>query len=198
MTFTQNTNRLAEALARLPQQFKAKNNFEKLITVFQSQFEEIEVVLEQLYNDLNIDDAEGSQLDIWGEILDVDRAGQTDSVYRTRLKAAIFRYVSSGKWEEMLQGFVILTNPRYVQAGELFPAAVEFIGVGVNDPTAISPTETFNAMDDLRPAGVRISQLIVASDNPFVFFGDPDAFGIGFGDRLDTTQGGYFAERLIG
>lgn len=192
-----NADRQSDALARLSQQFKNKTGWTSFLASVMPEFQAIEDVLENLLNDLNIDDAVGDQLDTWGEILRVSRSGTTDAIFRIRLKAAIFRYVSSGKWEEILQGFTILTNPRYVQAEEVFPGAVNLTAVGADDPVAIDASETVNAMQSVKAAGVRITALIVASDPPFVFDGDPDPLGEGFGDRLDSSMGGYLADRLI-
>ena len=194
--FAEKTDRVNEALARLKQQFKNSDNIKHLVTIFTTEAASLEPVFGDVFDMVSVDTAADAQLDVWGQILNVNRVGQTDSVYRTRIKAAIFRYVSSGKWEEIIQGFSILTNPTYVQAEEIFPAAVSLTAVGVVDPSAINAAEVVNALRQLKPAGVRFTAVIVTSTTPFVFFGDPDPTGLGFGDRFDPLVGGNYADRL--
>jgi len=196
MTYAKDTDRVNAALVRLSQQFKNSDNIRNILTIFTTEAANLEDVFWDTYSTTSIDTATFAQLDTWGEILNVDRGGQTDEIFRTRLKAAIFRYVSSGKWEEVIQGFTILTNPSYVQAEEIFPAAVSLTAVGVTDPAAISAAEIVEALRQLKPAGVRFAAVIVTSGTPFVFFGDPDPTGAGFGDRTDPLVGGNLADRL--
>ena len=197
MAWTIETGSVANALARLTQQFKNASNMQDLITAFVQEKAELESVWEDLIDNLSIDAATGTNLDQWGTILNVERKGTSDATYRTRLKAAIFRYVSSGRWEEIIQGFTILTDPRYVQGEEIFPAAVSLTGVGVTDPAAVDADEISEAMEDLKAAGVRITALLVTADPPFVFDGDPDPLGEGFGDAHDASAGGHLADRLL-
>jgi hypothetical protein len=194
--FTKDDDRVNKALQRLSQQFRDKPNMRHLVSIFTSEAADLEEVFWDVYDTTLIDTAEGTQLDVWGEILNVSRAGQNDNIFRTRLKAAIFRYVSSGKWEEVIQGFSILVNPTYVQAAEVFPAAVTMVAVGVTNPAAISAVEIVQALRQLKPAGVRFSAVIITSDTPLVFFGDSDPTGRGLGDRLNPAVGGNFADRL--
>jgi hypothetical protein len=196
VAYTKDVDRINGSLLRLSQQFKNSDNIKNIVTIFTTEAATLEDVFWDTYTTTSVDTATFAQLDVWGEILNISRGGQDDAVYRTRLKAAIFRYVSSGKWEEVVQGFRILTNPELVQAEEIYPAGLSLLAVGVTDPAALSYSEILEALRQLKPAGVNVVAAIVASGTPLVFFGDPFPTGLGLGDRLNPDYGGNLADRL--
>jgi hypothetical protein len=194
MAFAARDNRLEVALGLFTTQFKEKPNIEGLAQAFSLDLQEFETSLEALINDVGLETASGVQLDGIGEILDVQRAGRTDDIYRTRLFAAVLQYTSSGRWEQVIQGFKLLTQADAVQGGEVYPGSVTLAAVGA-DPITIDTTELLLAMQNTRAVGVRLEAVLVSADPPLVFEGDPYPGGAGFDDGSGSV-GGHFSSIL--
>ena len=73
-----------------------KVNFEKLVTIFTDSNQEIEEAFLELALQKNIDIAEGIWLDYIGKLLGLPRQGETDEVYRAKLKVQIVINTSDG------------------------------------------------------------------------------------------------------
>lgn len=188
-------NHLQQALDRVIEQYKDSPRLIFLLTQAVNQIQELENAFIDVLQKTWINTAEGAQLDELGLLLNVTRGGFSDAVYRTRLNAAIVRYTSSGRPEQVLSAISLLSQARQVILEEIYPAEIRLTAVG-----AVAPAGTF---DELRAgingslaAGVNYSALVISTDTPFVFDGDPDPQGQGFGDVFDASVGGNFAEIL--
>jgi len=178
----------------LTTQFKDKTNIAALFGAFAIDLQEFEETLDGLLNAVSLETASGEQLDKIGDILAVDRAGRTDAIYKSRLFAAVLQYTSSGRWEQVIQGFKLLTGADAVQGGEVYPGAVTLTAIGA-DPITIDTAELLNAMKNTRAVGIRLEALLVSADPPLVFEGDPYPGGKGFDDGSGTV-GGHFSQIL--
>jgi len=195
MTVTQIDDHVAQALNRVIEQYKESPRLIFMLTTIVEQIQEIEDALIDLMDKTWIDTAEGEQLDQLGLLLNVTRGGFSDDVFKTRLKAAIVRYTSSGRAEQVISAIQLLSQANTIVLEELFPASIRITAIG-----AVSPAGTLEelkaAIKGAMAAAISYSALVISSANPFVFDGDPYPDGRGFGDALDSSVGGNFAEIL--
>lgn len=193
MTLLHNTEVVQGALDKLKSTFKEKATFQGVIEALAEDNQEFEDSLWILFEEMALSTAVGARLDIIGQTLAVLRLGRSDTIYRTRLQAAIIQYMSSGRWEQLLEGFRLLTGSRSTQGEEIFPAAVSLTAIGASQLSAVDLAEVVAALRKLKAAGVRLNAALVVADPPFVFGGDPDPLGQGFADENNyENTGGYF------
>lgn len=184
-------NHSDQAIARLMEQYKEKENIEKLIRIYTDRIQEIEDALQPLYLDRMIDNAEGVQLDRFGEIVVLDREGRSDEVYRRFLKVKIGINISKGRPEEVISILLQLTEATLVHYQNLGGANV---ALSVNtDIPADEVNDVYTDMQNVVSAGVRINYISCFDpDEPFSFDG-PGPFGAGFSSLAAPTTGGKFA-----
>lgn len=195
MAATKITDHSARALARQWGIYSENPNISWLIERMASQVQEAEDAFYQLIAERWLDTAVGNQLDMLGEILGVDRNALDDDDYRLALKAAVARYKSSGRPEQVITSFKLLVESDRVFLSEVFPAEVNITAVGSIDAIG-SGSAILEAMDKTLAAGVSFDAMILADENPFVFDGYPFPEGRGFGTVTDPSIGGVFASIL--
>ena len=195
MSVTQITDHIAQALARVLEQYKESPRLLFMLSETATQVQELEDALIALMDNTWINTAEGEQLNQLGLLLNVTRGGFSDAVYRTRLNAAIVRYTSSGRPEQVISAIKLLSQADQIILEELYPADIRVTAVG-----AVSPAGTLEELKagikGSMAAGISYSALVISSTTPFVFDGDPYPGGQGFGDVNDPLVGGNFAELL--
>ena len=89
MTLTFKDDLTTEALGRLAEQFKNKPKLTALISALMRQVQELEDSAQVLYFCRWVDNAEGTQLDGIGSIVNEQRAGRGDALYRLAIKAKV-------------------------------------------------------------------------------------------------------------
>lgn len=181
-------------IGRITERFK-QTDVEKFTVILSKQVQELEQTFYDLLTKRGLDTAEGEQLDKIGEILNTPRAGFNDENYVIRLKAAIIRYNSKGRPEDIISAFSLLTQAEQVIYGEVYPAKIRLTAVNSINPVG-TKDEIRNAMEGAKAAGVGVDIIISTNDTPFVFFGDTYAGGEGFGTVSDANIGGNFAELI--
>lgn len=189
MNVTEISNHKEVALARLREQYKDLPNLEALLVPMLIQIQELETVFIDLRDKRSIYDSVGAQLDAWGVVLNRARNGLSDSDYRLVLLGEVAVNVSKGTPEDMIQVFRIFTQPTYVSLNEIFPAKLQLTSVGGVPIGSVDDIK--DAVRRACPAGVAIDLFTTAPGNPFVFLGDPDPNGRGFGDANDPSVGGF-------
>ena len=198
MTYIKNENITAESLSQLIDQFKDATNLNSLVTLVVKDNEDFEDSTFAMHSSASIATAVGAQLDVIGELLATPRLGRLDNVYRPRLYAAVVQFTSSGRWEQIVEGFRLLTGARSTQGGEIFPAGIDLTAVGAENLSTIDLNEISAALKQMKAAGILLNAALVIADPPFVFGGDPDPLGQGFADENNyATTGGYFPLTLI-
>lgn len=106
---THTTTHEAEALARLAEEFKNKDNLKALLNALTKQVQALEDVFWDLFTKRSIDTAEGVQLDVIGRILKQPRGTSPDDAsYRLFLRARIRVLRSNGTPENVISVFVAL------------------------------------------------------------------------------------------
>ena len=193
------TDHIDAAKRRLLQQYKDSPRVASLIEIlFGRQVQEIEDAAHQFYGRLDIDNAQGAQLDRIGTIVGLTRIGWEDNLFRILLKAKIGKNVSHGRLEDVISVWRLLAQANEVQVVETYPAQIDLYSDTPIDASIAAFVR--DLMQDVVAAGVRVDFLaiIYSSSNAFGFDGtDPNVNG--FGDEGDPGVGGEFAYiQLIG
>lgn len=189
------TDHVAQAIARLPQQYKGKVLLEGLISAFVGPWQAIEDALIDLRDKrFDLDAAEGVQLDRYGAIIGQPRESLSDADYRARIRLRIVQNLSMGEPDRLIDVYADLVDATVVMYQENWPAAISMMA---NAPiTPGQETIIFKNLQSIAPAGVRIDYIgEYDPDEAFSFAGGSD--GAGFGDLTDLMVGGLFAKRHI-
>lgn len=154
---TQITNHVAQAKARLKEQFKEKTKYVALLEALVAPCQDIEDALWQLFSERWIDTAVGDQLDNLGTVIGQDRAGLSDDNYRAYLRARIAANKSNGTVEDLIRITELIVNDEaaHIVVEQQFPAAVV---VKVEDAAAsVATSDALIAFLKLaKAAGVRV------------------------------------------
>jgi hypothetical protein len=145
------------------EQFKSSENFNKVLQVAASTFDELDTVFADLKIILNITNATGAQLDLIGDIIVEKREGRNDDDYRAAIILKIFKNTSRGFVEDVVEILTVITNATKVVYSDNPPAAYTIYTNGTT-----LPSNLHSVMDKLSAAGVAV--LIYASDGetPFI------------------------------
>jgi hypothetical protein len=185
------SDHLDRAKRRLRQQYKRKLNVEGILIALTQGLQELEEVIYGMATNRSLYEAQGFQLDLLGGLLDTERGGLSDTLFRIKLLAKIGQNVSQGTGEDIINVFKLLMRSRYIQLDELYPAAINLTAVGSDPVGEIDDIKA--AVEQTTAAGVNINIYTVTGDNPFVFLEDTDPNGRGFGTLDDLSVGGEFA-----
>lgn len=191
MTINHITDMVDNTKARLIEQFKDKENIDKIIELFVEEIQEVEDAVIEILTDLTLSNATGANLDIVGEHLGRRRFGETDSVYRDILRLQVGINISNGAEQPLYDVFKLLTNSSISIITETFPAEIQIFGDG--------DTIDANIIKQLRQvvaATVEINFLLSGGNRPFAFAGG-ELLGGGFSDSnitpVDAEAAGYGA-----
>jgi hypothetical protein len=178
-----------ETVKLLPEQFRQSANLVSLIQLIANRIldvdnEAIDVAIQQ-----KISTAQGWWLDFFGELLGIERSGESDDQYRARLISFARARTGSGDFTSIAEAIRLYTDPAaLVSVREIFPAA---FGVTIITSQPI-PTGLIRLLKLLKAAAVELSYVATAPDaDTFVFSGT--SFGQGFGTITDSTTGGKLA-----
>ena len=133
--------------------------------------------------------SEGAQLDMIGEIVERQRYGMADELYKVWLKAAIATNTSEGDIERVISLWrLFVPTATVVHVTEVFPAGVLLVSNVPPDPTY--ETQIVSCMQSAVCAGVKFDyEFIYNPDYAFQFDGGAC---LGFGDALNHNIGGQF------
>lgn len=179
-----------DAKNRLLEQYKKEPGIEGLIeSYFGNQIQDLEDVLQLFFDRLNIDISEGVQLNGIGKIVNQDRLGLTDEIYRLFLKGRIGANVSEGDIERLIGVWKTITQANIVKLEEIFPAEV-------NLATDIALPENlidiaFALIQNVSGAGIGVGITTFLPEDAFSFEGADPAITKGFGELISigTTDG---------
>ena len=163
-TASEKTTRIAEALAKLTDQFKGQVNIEAIISACVNQSQQLEAAAFDVIENTLVATAEGAQLDGLGAVVGVERGGFSDADYRIRIAARILQNQASGTIPELLELCTTLGAVTPVLT-EQQPAAFSII----TDSPTLSGREIGQVVSETKPAGVRAWFIWHESTNPFRF-----------------------------
>jgi hypothetical protein len=180
---------VTEGLAKLPSQFQDSPIYKELLTIYLEEFQAIEDCLQDiLAQSMNVDLAEGVQLDNIGEHLGRRREGLSDTDYRKALTIQKILNAGEGQYSTALQMWRAVLESPTATLEEEFPAGVALYS-DVGAPT-LTQLDTF-----IKALPITVTASIIAS------FSGADAFcfeggvGAGFGTTGDSGIGGELVSR---
>lgn len=171
-----------QAVARLVAQFKDKPLIEGVLRAFIKQIQDIEDVLNVMINE-TLENAEGVQLDGFGEIVGEKRNGKTDEFYRIAILARTGRNTSEGTPEDIISVFNLLTGSTETHLIE-YDAVITLTG---NVDFSENALLIKNYVQKVLAAGVRLDYIAQAiQEPPFAFEGFPGGAGFDEGYLIDA------------
>ncbi len=192
---------LVVAADKLLEQFKNKPKWRAFIYSWLRPFEELRYQALRVRVELQLGNAEGDRLDMWGRILLQPRLGLDDEIYRRLLEARLAAKLSKGRSEDLIK-VSRLYSPNagsvYISpavAGAAYVVVEVVIGA---DADVVDPHILYDLLTDAKAGGVRLTLVYSThlEDNTFAFsdFVSDQTVDVnrGWGD-LSQTQGGYWA-----
>lgn len=168
------TNQFQRALALLASQFRDQKpdgeltNFQKLIKVLVTPFQQLEDVKWQLKTQRWLSTSIGAQLDEIGVILGLPRQiNESDEDYRERLQFQIFINTSSGTPEEVMAILAFLTQATHVNYHDIGIAAFQLETNGLKFPNP--PNDLNDGIFRASPAGVNYAPIVATYNVPISF-----------------------------
>jgi hypothetical protein len=184
------------AVKRIISQYKDKPNVKALVeSLGANQIQQLEYALCGLHNRYNIDASEGSQLDLIGEILGVNRSGRGDDLYRIVLKVKAGVNNSDGTIEDIISIWSLVTGATDIEVRELGNATIEI----ESNARLIQGLDTTvrDLFKGVVAGGVKINAKFYP-EFPFQFEDFPDDPNAGgFGDVNDSAVGGNLAGIIV-
>ena len=153
--------------------------------------------IEQTFDDLNrlldIDNADGVYLDMYGKMFNVKRGQDSDDKYRIQIKSKIGQNFTDGRHEKIIEilAFVLQcdTSDINLKNGETTGSVVlEDIPLNVRITAGFDTSRVNSLIEDLLPVGVTLTS--------FVYSGTFE-FGTGENEQ-DNTKGFANADGTIG
>lgn len=196
-------NHVAQALARLLQQYKGRPRIAGMYTAFVDQIQDLEDAIyaldagRQLWNGTS-SPAIGEQLDQIGTIVGISRNGLSDAEYLLFIFGKISENFSDTTIATILTVVGYLFQAEEVLLQEIYPAGVAIQVLGTTIPSSL-----FKIAESLVQASLGAGiQLVFMATSPTVNafrFNGPGVNGAtnGFGSLTDPTVGGVFVELII-
>lgn len=188
-----------EYIKNLPDSYrkdKDSNNC-KLLELAKYSVEDLRKTLQQLVDSLDLNNATGKTLDLYGEMLGQNRGLSTDEQYRMLIKTRIMRNLSNGSNKSVVNSLAAILNCNSseisIQDTENKTCSVSISSIPLETVLlAGMSTKQFEALiKTLMPVGVTFEQF--AYDGTFTFSDLENEYNEteGFSDVEEGTIGGY-------
>lgn len=145
------------------EQFKSSSNFNKILEVAATTFDELDIVFADLKTILNIANASGKQLDLIGDVVVEKREGRSDDDYRSAITLKIFKNTSRGFVEDVVEILTVITEATKVVYSDNPPAAYTIYTNGTTLPLNIH-----SVINKLSAAGVSVLIYASVGEVPFI------------------------------
>jgi len=130
---THKLTHVEEARARLLSQYAGR--LERDLDPVSAQVQEAEDALWAVWSGRGVGTATGHTLDLLGRIVGEDRQGESDALYRIRIRARIQANLSDGTWDDIHRVAAILLDTQWplatVSGADLYPAGFIYKVEGV-------------------------------------------------------------------
>ena len=193
---TQITTHVADAKARLLEQYKSLPNINALVEIFSGRYQDLEDILSDFVSGRSLFTAIGTQLDNMGKIINLARvSGQSDADYRAALFVQISINTAQGDPRSVTVLVQNLTGANIVRYRNLGNGVMSF-EIDVTPPGDIA--ELYERIEKGTLAGVRVDSITtITSASSFSFAGnDGVTESLGFGDLNNAAVGGVWSEIL--
>lgn len=167
----------------------ATSNNAKILQIEKEAITGLNTDIEAIFNSLDIDNATGKTLDLYGEIYEQPRGLATDAQYRLMIKSQIMRNISGGDYKSVVRAMCTTFNcsPSEILFKEIEgkPCTVELAVLPVNviNKAGLTISQTIAIVERLLPAGIRLEQ--------YSFKG---TFMVADEDYIETTTNGLASD----
>lgn len=154
---THKLTHVEEARARLLSQYAGR--LERDLDPVSLQVQEVEDALWAVWSGRGVGTATGHTLDLLGRIVGEDRQGESDALYRIRIRARIQANLSDGTWDDLHRVAAILLDTQWplatVTGTEIYPAAFQYRIDGITiAPSLLTILRSF--LRSIRGAGIEL------------------------------------------
>lgn len=175
-----------QAAEQVLSQFFKSAKLQAVLEAFTDEVQQLENTWFDMFASRTLSTAVGAQLDQYGKLVGQDRLGFSDSDYRGLIEARIQANVSEGTPEQIIAVLFAIVQVR-IHYMNTPPAAYEIEYVLMSYSSDELRTFIVDIMQDMRPAGVKLSHLAEGVPGYWGFEGDPDALALGVGEFTAYT-----------
>lgn len=190
-----------EYIKNLPDAYNksSESNNYKILNLFQYNISNFKKDIEDVYKSLDLEQATGKTLDLYGEMLGQDRGFATDDQYRVMIKSKIMRNLINGDYNSFMNATCMMFNCKpsefYINEGEA-PATVDIITLPfrVLNYIGLSAELTVELIKILMPVGIGLNSVDLSGTFEFcenesdMSYDENKGFAI---SESDQTIGGY-------
>lgn len=174
----------------------AESNNAKLLLIEKEEADRLREAIAEIDASLDLDQAYGRTLDMYGEMLSQERGKATDGQYRVLIRSRIIRNLAGGDYNSVIKLLAMIfgcepTDLVLTEPGACV-ARVDALPYDTLNGLAIDVNTALKVIKELLPAGVALES--VNFSGTFEFSGGSELVydeTAGFAD-IDQTTGGYF------
>lgn len=169
------------------------SNNEKILEIEKGEMDSIREAIRAIFNSLDLDNASGKTLDLYGEMLGQARGVATDEQYRVMLRSRIVRSHAAADYNSIVYAIceTFGCDPSEVELVEKDACRVslEFMPFEELNGSNIDVVTAVQIIKRLMPSGVMLESLNFAGT--FEFAGEELVYdeAAGFGDEAQTMGG---------
>ena len=175
---------------------KESNNF-KLLELERLTVEEYRQTLQELFDIIDLDNAKGKTLDMYGESVGQPRGRTTDEQYVLMIKAKLMQNLSNGSYPSILNSLCMTFDCKpseiYIEESEK-PCTVSAVKLPLEAVVKadISVEKTTKLIKSLLPVGVSLKNYLYEGTFTFSDIENEYLEDEGFSRFEGDTKGGYF------
>ena len=175
---------------------KSGNNY-KILSIEQETQEKSKEDINSIFQSLDIDEAVGTTLDLYGKMYNVARGNLDDIQYRILIKTRINQNMIDGSYESILHSVCRIFNCRpdeFYMEDSTSPCAVKITNIPfrVINYIGLDSEETIDLIKTLIPAGIHVEAANYEGTFEFSEIESDYDENAGFCDVEGGSIGGYF------
>lgn len=188
-----------EYISNLPDTYskdKTSNNY-KILDIIQWNTTKLKETIEDVSLCLDIEQANGKTLDLYGEAVGQPRGLANDNKYRIMIKSRVLRNIMNGDLNSIIEAISMIfgcekSEVIITETDEPATIKIERIPFDVINHVGLSVEQTLQLMTALIPVGIKIESIEL--QGTFEFGNTDNEYDVnkGFADKeVDATIGGY-------
>lgn len=190
-----NYDNLAKNLPDAYKKDSTSNNY-KILEVERFANSELRQILEQIENILDINNATGATLDMYGKRFGQARGKATDAQYITMIKSKIIRGLCSGSYKDIIDALCYTFNCNIddIRIRETDSPATVILDKTPLDAiikAGFSAAQANQIIENLIPAGVSLESVLFEGTFEFGETENEYDEAAGFGETVNSSIGGY-------
>ena len=175
----------------------AKSNNSKILEIERSEVEKIRTTLREIDAILDLENAYGKTLDLYGARVGQARGQATDDQYRVLIKAKIVRNLSNGSIPSFIESICATFScaPTEIVISEMADTCalkIDSLPLSAITKAGFSTSQTVAIIESLLPVGARLDSFLFNGTFEFAASEGVYTEGKGFTDVEGGEGGGYF------